>query len=389
MISNCKHDHTISSSSSSHNTTTITTAANIVDDSKDNNGNGKDLSPSKTTGIFTNSNNRPLSLSADDDKSNATNANTNNVVVATETKKSAIFQTDDFLNFLANEVDIHSLMIVTKDGQRMSASFNGPTAATLSGQAKSGPPSYYFKSLDMLKSLDSTAGARAGTGADGDSIEPTMFQSTVSLEFFPSIELGKGPPSMGGTTVMESDPFVSREWAMEYGKSHIDVSYSSCFRDPFKQNGRYVSTLNKTEDVAMDTGSSGGGSASLPPKKRTAAQASATGGAPENNKTDWNAMFKSALKPLVDAASVAQREHHPDDDEEETPPEELLAGMRNKVPVGTFERINSSTASNHYHYNGSDGEGGASAKKKSSKRKPRKIIPANKEYVDFTDKVRE
>ena len=255
----------------------------------------------------------------------------------TAISKQAVFSSAEFMKFLSSEIDISKMIFETKDGQRISASFNGPTVKS------SGPPpssgSSIFKSLDMFKSLESTS---------GDSIDPALAKSTVSLEFFPSAD---------GT-----DPFSSREWAADWKNSHVEVSYSNAFGDPTTNGMPSMSSLGDAGDVGMaNGGGGGGGSASLPPKKRAAA-AAVKADTPNDknngkNKTDWTAMFKNALKPLVDAASAAEREpHHP--------------------PPGGILGLSRTTAVNPPTQN-----------KPAGRRKPRKIIPENKEYVEISEKV--
>jgi hypothetical protein len=235
--------------------------------------------------------------------------------------RANVFDSQDFMNFLATQVDVANLMVETKDGQRFSASFSGPSKvpgglAPPAGLSE-GPPSSVFRSLDMLKSLDSVG---------GDAPDPNVFQSTVSLEYFPpnpNVVVTKPAASSGGPASLGSDPFTSSDWATDYKSSHVEVSYTDAF-DP--------------KAAAGENGSS------LPPKKRAPG-------------TNWDAMFKQALAPLVDAASVAQREHS-------KAPE--LDDLKNSASVGNGQQ---------------------SAKKRSNRRKPRKIIPESKEYVEFTEKV--
>jgi hypothetical protein len=253
--------------------------------------------------------------------------------------KQAVFSSAEFMKFLANEIDISKMIFETKDGQRISASFNGPTVVKSQHTNSSGLPpssgSSIFKSLDMLKSLESTP---------GDSTDPALAQSTVSLEFFPSSD---------GT-----DPFTSKEWIPDFKNSHVEVSYSNAFGDPTNNVMASMSSLGGAGGVEM----ANGGSASLPPKKRAAPVKAATPNDKNDgkNKTDWTAMFKNALKPLVDAASAAEREPH-------HTPQGILAGLQNGARTST---ANPPTQN-----------------KPPGRRKPRKIIPENKEYVQVLDKV--
>jgi hypothetical protein len=269
------------------------------------------------------------SSSASTASSNATDESKEDEEVG-DTQRSKIFNSKEFLNFLTTQVDIANLMVETKDGERFKASFPGssviPSTAAATGD---GPPKSVFKSLEMLKDLGMV---------DSDTVaDPTSLQSTVSLEYFPpnpypasrsnSAALAAANGSNGGSKPPSADAFASREWASEYQNSHVEVPYTNCF-DP------------KAGE------STGNGTASLPPKKRAA---------PNGSGDDhWNDMFKRALAPLVDAVSVAQRQH--------------------QAPS-----------------NGSDttGSGGKSTnpKKRPSRRKPRKIIPEVKTFCEFTEKA--
>jgi hypothetical protein len=315
-------------------------------------------------------NKRDVATAAPPTTTTAERRNGDDSYVNTFTPKQAVFSSAEFMKFLANEIDISKMIFETKDGQRISASFNGPTTKLHQQHNEAGTPSSgssIFKSLDMLKSLESTA---------GNSIDPSLTQSTVSLEFFPSnsvdgtIKTGSGNlSSLGG-----SDPFSSREWAADFKSSHVEVSYSTAFGDPTNKNLYGIPSTSVHGDRGGGGGAgdmdNNGGSSSLPPKKRAASKAGTADGQDDNssqNKTDWTAMFKNALKPLVDAASsVAEREPH-------HAPEKLLAGMKNGGSTVTSQYSSATKQSNI---------GGGS-----SRRKPRKIIPETKEYVKFTDEV--
>lgn len=238
--------------------------------------------------------------------------------------KSKIFNSQDFMNFLTTQVDIKDLMVETKDGERFKASFPGSSLITNEATpSDSGPPKSVFKSLDMLKDLGMV---------DGDP-DPTVLQSTVSLEYFPPnpypISRSSSAAAAGGTPKGPStSTFASREWAADYKNSHVEVSYTNCF-DP------------NTGEPATN------GTSNLPPKKR-----GAPNGAGGPGDEHWNAMFKRALAPLVDVA-VAQRDQ----------------GPPNGAPSSSLAPI-------------------PSAKKRPGRRKPRKIIPEVKNYCDFSEKVR-
>lgn len=196
-------------------------------------------------------------------------------------RNSKIFSSQEFMEFLAKQVDISKLEVVTKSGDRISASFNGMVSA-------SGDDSI-FKSLDSLKSLDSIDSVKSG-------VQPT---ATVSLE------LSKAPSSNPPSSA--ANPFTSKEWGKPPSVASAPVA--------------------------------------LPPKKRA-------GKDKDKGKTDWYGMYADALSPLVEAAALAQP--HPLEGTDED--SKKLAGKDTK------------------------------SLQKPSKRKPRKIIPENKDYVDvYTD----
>mmetsp|Transcript_8504 Transcript_8504/g.17656 ORF Transcript_8504/g.17656 Transcript_8504/m.17656 type:complete len:374 (+) Transcript_8504:238-1359(+) len=127
-----------------------------------------------------------------------------------------------------------------------------------------------------------------------------------------------------------ADKTASTEWTVHYQNKHVAVKYSTVGPIPSIMNG----------NIPKTNGGSGSGPASLPPKKRAAK-------AEDGSSEGWNAM-----SALVDAATVAQRET-----------EKSAAGASDDIAMGA-----------------------AGFKKKPTKRKPRKIIPEVKEYVEFTQK---
>jgi hypothetical protein len=209
---------------------------------------------------------------------------------SSDARNSKIFSSQEFMEFLAKQVDISKLEVITKSGDKISASFNGFVSA--SGDAS------VFKSLDALQSLNSI-----------DAIKSSL-QSTVSLEYT------KAPPKASSST---ANAFPSREWKTDYGKDHVDVTYTNCFTS---------STSRKPSS-----------SFTLPPKKQVA-----------KGKTDWYGDYADALSPLVEAASRAQPQPVESEDEQAEPTD-----SRKPAPKSP---------------------------PKPSKRKPRKIIPENKDYVD-------
>lgn len=207
---------------------------------------------------------------------------------------------EDFLSFLSKQsVSKLTMNATLENGERISAPFFESTSSSENS---------VFKSVDLLKFLTS---------------QDSMVQRTSDRS---------GGGNEHGKAAFESNAkdFSSRDWHLEYGKSHVDVSYSSCFN-----------TNSQDVNCAQSTAS--------PSKKR-------------QGKFDWQSIYEKAvpkghqkvtsLTPLVEAAALL-------------PPQPLGSVGTPSLP---------SPASD------------AKVSSKQTKRKPRKIIPINKEYVDeYTD----
>lgn len=284
-----------------------------------------------------------------------------------------IFSTQEFMNFV-KKLDLSKLIVETKDGHKYSASFN---------------ESFRSPSLDIgpfFKSLDSTGG--------NDSMDSKTVEATASLDIHNDESAASTTACKKGgseATSRGSNPFESKEWAAEYAKSHVEVSYSSCFGD--KLPPAVVESGGDRRSAAMapwsDFGhvaSAAAAGTSLPPKKRGGREAGGPGsgktdwdamykdavkppmvgrdgreaGGSGSGKTDWDAMYNDALKPLVEAAIRAQKEQ----------PTETgaVGGPLNTTPPTPKSAGQSSS--------------GGNIKKK---RKPRKVVPEVKQYVEFND----
>ena len=202
----------------------------------------------------------------------------------TEPPKSQVFNIRDFMDFLAGQ-DISKLAVLTKSGTLLSASFNNEP----SGSMDSSILKTLFKSMEQHTSSDNLAG-----------------QHTISLE------TSQIPESVAKAC-------NSRDWAVEYEKSHVDVTYNHFFS--ISEHGEKPSQIPST---------------ALPPKKR-------------HGKTDWNAMYADALSPLVEAAARATPAEEP---------EENRQGSSVSSPVDS------------------------NLPQKQAKRKPRKIVPQVKTFVE-------
>jgi len=161
------------------------------------------------------------------------------------------------MEFLTKQAgDISKLEVTTKNGDRISASFNGFEPSD--GKEE------IFKSLDVMKTFlseDSTGRA-----------PPPAAESTSQQS-----KSGRSP----------SDLFTSKDWSLDYDSSHVDVSYGKTFEDAAAASAAGTGN-QRTATVPVSSDA-----ASLPPKKRS-------------DKTDWNAMFSSKLTPLVEAAARAR-----------------------------------------------------------------------------------
>jgi hypothetical protein len=205
-----------------------------------------------------------------------------------DTPKSKVFNSQEFMEFLSKQ-DISKLAVLTTSGTLLSASFND-------GSTEPIDPAI-FKSTELFKSMDSTASAKSEDSPPQVSLRDRSSKISTSV----------------------SNACTSKDWLLDYKDKHVDVTYS-----PF-----FLSTTEPKRKPSIIP------STALPPKKRP-------------GKTDWNAMYASALSPLVEAAAQA------------APAE---------VPGGPQKH---STLTNTKTCKASSGK---------SKRKPRKIIPEVKDYV--------
>jgi hypothetical protein len=273
------------------------------------------------------------------------------------TNHENIVSTQEIMNLLGKQLDISRVIVETKDGQRITASFHESSTRRPSADSAS-----TFKSIDMLKSLFSTG--------ELDSVESNVAKGTTSLESLKdgtplpvTVNRKVGAPNPLGSN-LGSNPFESREWTADYANTHVEVSYSSCFTDglapavaPSSMDGN---GLRAFSELIQGAAAAAAGETSLPPKKRAARDAA---GGSAGGKTDWLTMYNSALKPLVEAASWAQKEQ----------PAEVGAGRGtgNTSPHRAASKMSAGASSSPAH--------------PKKKRKPRKIVPEVKQFVTFTD----
>lgn len=250
--------------------------------------------------------------------------------------KPQTFNSVDFMDFLAKQ-DISKLHFETKSGDRFSASFSGVIQTA-------GEDGTMFKSIDGIKSMIEPT-------ENGAAFTPALTQSMVTLS--------------------ASTMPVSKDWTAELAKDHVEVTYdkAKCFESGDSGKG--------PNNAAPRSGSS------LPPKKR--------GGGGAGGGSYWDGMFSNALGPLVEAACREQ------------PVGEAAAPVAHHHHRGVPPPPPPPYGAPHHHHpyaqppytaaiNGGAAAAAAAAKtggigpKPPSKRKPRKIIPEVKEYVEtYTD----
>eukprot|EP00934_Nitzschia_sp_Nitz4_P005893 Nitzschia sp. Nitz4//scaffold4_size323378//82672//83976//NITZ4_000639-RA/size323378-snap-gene-0.446-mRNA-1//-1//CDS//3329553336//5883//frame0 len=254
--------------------------------------------------------------------------------------RSTIFSSQEFMEFLSKQAgDISTLEVTTKSGDRISASFGAPQN-----------DGSLFNSLDAVKSL---------------------FKSEDLMKTAPpSMSLPSGGPPPKATKEGAPPPdLTSRDWYTEYAKNHVDVSYGELFKD-------------KGGATPQDKSSS---SAMLPPKKRA-------------GKTDWNSLYSSALSPLVEAASrvnpqpeSAKAKLNAAKAAELTSADQPMPEVQVdlKAPVAGDSTLVATVTSGGVEQGtiaiGVTPSAASSVKSTSSsgsKRKPRKVIPDRKEYID-------
>lgn len=162
-----------------------------------------------------------------------------------------------------------------------------------------------------------------------------VFKSLDFMKTFLSEDSAAKPSSSFPVPSMPKDLLTSKDWTVDYARNHVDVTYNKCFTD-----GAAAPNIGQLATTEV--------SSSLPPKKRT-------------GKTDWNALYNSALSPLIEAAARAQ-------------PQPI---EQNGIPHGHASTVNPTDAIP------SNLKPAANEKK----RKPRKVIPTKMEYVDdYTEK---
>jgi len=234
----------------------------------------------------------------------------------------------EFMSYLAKEANISNMTVETKDGRRISATFeNGIPTGVLSPSEPSEPPK---ENADGVSKDDKASEEPSGKKDKINKEDKNNGCPSPSREIATTIAMLTGAPA-STLTAKSSQKLPSQEWDVNYQNKHVAVTYSS--------------VAAGASSLSNGNGHKSNGSSTLPPKKRAAKQED--GG----SESSWNAMTA-----LVDAATVAQREH---------------VQIPSLVNATTFAMV---------------GNGEMEPKKKATKRKSRKIIPEVKVYVEFTQK---
>jgi len=366
---------------------------------------------SSATSIFD-----PSNLTAAANVENSSNDNVvNNSIVVGNPQPSITLDSVDFMNYLATEIDISKLVVETKDGQRISANFSG---SRFPDGVATPPPVPVFKSLDALKSIDSSIdGASTNTKKTPPAVETgTVFGGQSYLQPLKggggdgtndtnTVSTTEPPmPSNGSLSRLSSlgtlgswDPFASSDWSKEYGGTHVEVKYTSAF------------DLKSTDFLTTAGGTAGRG--------QPAAASAAAAGPPltkrsgKNGKSATTAAttvsgregmfldpkFDNSLNPLlVAAARMADQSAASRSTDHGSG---VMTNGMNRIggiPVvsattatatgGAGYHKTSGTAAGPYTLAQQQQQGKKLQEKRPRKRKSRKIIPKVKEYVVFTDK---
>jgi len=347
---------------------------------------------------------------------NLNNNSNNNSILVGNPQPPITLDSVDFMNYLATEIDISKLVVETKDGQRISANFSG---SRFPDGVATPPPVPVFKSLDALKSIDSSIdgastntkktppAVETGTGTatafggqsylqplkgSGDGTNDTNTVSTTEPPMPGSGSLSR-LSSLG--TLGSWDPFASSDWSKEYGGTHVEVKYTSAF------------DLKSTDFLTTAGGTAGRGqpaasaAATGPFQKRlgkngkSATAATKTVSGREGMFLDPK--FDNSLNPLlVAAARMADQSTASRSTDHGSG---VMTNGMNRIggiPVvsattatatgGAGYHKTSGTAAGPYTLAQQQQQGKKLQEKRPRKRKSRKIIPKVKEYVVFTDK---
>ena len=249
----------------------------------------------------------------------------------------------DFISFLAKEAHINTMTVETDDGRCISATF------------KHGLPT--CTSTPQNRSLESNLDSSTTTTRDRRGVKAEIGHTTIMS---PTRDIATAIAMMGNEKIVSTAPSTlqspkfeacaSQEWAINYQNKYVAVTCLAI--------GTGTKSTHQNGSAQKTNGSTASGSDStttLPPKKRATVKTEEA-----KSECSWNAM-----SALVDAATVAQREH------EQILP--CVQGGSTSAKAATTMATGVNTPTTTF-------------KKKPTKRKPRKIIPEIKEYVEFTQK---
>ncbi|OEU13503.1 hypothetical protein FRACYDRAFT_241836 [Fragilariopsis cylindrus CCMP1102] len=260
----------------------------------------------------------------------------------------------DFMSYLAKEGGIANMTVETKDGRRISAKFEGEIAVPASKDAstsKAAATAAAAAAADISPVKDSKATSENAAEPEPSKQTAVATATATTTATTATTATTTDANTDSATTTTPPTPgleaFTSKDWSVNYQNKHVEME---------------VSAVGDTKSSAAGGNASDDSKTSLPPKKRNAggavkieeggaASSSAEAAAGPDGQPQWNAM-----SALVDAATVAQQQR------------DLIAGTTTGQVAGAAAAA------------------GVAFKKKTTKRKPRKIIPEVKEYVDFTQK---
>lgn len=268
--------------------------------------------------------------------SSDTNGSSTNTC-ASHTGNSSRMKVQEFMSYLAKEANITNMTVETNDGRRISATFKDglPISASTPGNGNGSATSDSDPST-VIKNETEASSENSKTAMMSPTRDTAKAMAMIGSEKNPSTPSTQVTPGFGTCT--------SPEWAVNYQSKHVSVKYSTV------ETGQTPVLMNGNLQITKESSVCAAGTiTSLPPKKRSKVEEGSSEGT-------WNAM-----SALVDAATVAQREH-----------EKVVPGFSGASAAAKVVGLGANIA--------------ASLKKKPTKRKPRKIIPEIKEYVEFTQK---
>jgi hypothetical protein len=291
-------------------------------------------------------------------------------------RNEEILKPEDIMEFLKGE-DISELAVLTKSGTVVIARFT---------RMDSVDPDI-FKS-NLFKSMESIPAVFTKSAIVRP--EPSSSRETSISTSDSGIKPSGDPPSL-------STIFASRDWKNEYQPTHVDVPYTNLFqsKQDFARIPPPLATLPTLQPLVA------GGPAKPPPPLKIPSSLAASVELPPKKRpgepTDWKAMFFAQLSPLVEAA--ARQAPLVDTKEEPMTASHTASGFKQRgIPslpqqslAGLYPQDQPSISDDGDSASPSTSTAGkknptTSCSKSLHKRKPRKIVPDVKEFVDvYTD----